>query len=54
MAFLIYKKTSDGKTVRYYEKIQPIKLSGRDGLIARHVRLAAACRFDEKKVEFRP
>ena len=37
MAFLIYKKNADGKTVRY-EKIQPLKLSGRDGLIARHVK----------------
>ena len=36
MAFLIYKKIADGKTVRY-EKIKPLKLSGRDGLIARHV-----------------
>jgi hypothetical protein len=36
MAFLIYKKTADGKIVRY-EKIKPLKLSGRDGLIARHV-----------------
>jgi hypothetical protein len=37
MAFLIYKKAADGKTVRY-EKIKPLKLSGRDGLIARHVK----------------
>jgi hypothetical protein len=37
MAFLIYKKTAAGKTVRY-EKIQPLKLSGCDGLIARHVK----------------
>ena len=36
MAFLIYKKTANGKNVRY-EKIKPLKLSGRDGLIARHV-----------------
>jgi hypothetical protein len=37
MAFLIYNKIADGKTVRY-EKIKPLKLSGRDGLIARHVK----------------
>lgn len=36
MAFLIYKKTADGRIVRY-EKIKSLKLSGRDGLIARHV-----------------
>jgi hypothetical protein len=36
MAFLIYKKTAGDKIVRY-EKIQPLRLSGRDGLIARHV-----------------
>jgi len=35
MAFMIYKKSSDGKTI-HYEKIKPLKLSGRDGLIARH------------------
>ena len=36
MAFLIYKKTTGGKNV-HYEKIKPLKFSGRDGLIARHV-----------------
>jgi len=36
MAFLIYKKTHVGKNVRY-ERIQPLKLGGPDGLIARHV-----------------
>jgi hypothetical protein len=36
MAFLIYKKIANGKTV-CYEKVKPLKLSGRDGLIARHV-----------------
>jgi len=37
MAFLIYKKTEAGTDVRY-ERVQPLKLGGRDGLIARHVR----------------
>ena len=36
MAFLIYKKTDAGKNVRY-ERIQPLKLGGANGLIARHV-----------------
>jgi len=37
MAFLIYKKTEAGTDVRY-ERVQPLKLGGRDGSIARHVR----------------
>lgn len=37
MAFLIYKKTEAGTDVRY-EQVQPLKLGGRDGSIARHVR----------------
>jgi len=37
MAFLIYKKTVAGGSVRY-ERLQPLKLGGRDGLIARHVK----------------
>jgi hypothetical protein len=37
MAFLTYKKNTDGKTVRY-EKLQALKLGGRDGLIAKHVK----------------
>ena len=37
MAFLIYKKYPNAETVRY-EKFQPLKLSGPDGLIARHVK----------------
>jgi hypothetical protein len=41
MAFLIYKKTAGGQTVRY-EKIKPLKLGGRDGLIAQHVKTLAA------------
>jgi hypothetical protein len=37
MAFLIYKKYGNAETVRY-ERLQPLKLGGRDGLIARHVK----------------
>ncbi len=37
MAFLIYKKYGNAETTRY-EKLQPLKLGGRDGLIARHVK----------------
>ena len=37
MGFLIYNKTIAGETVRY-ERIQPLKLGGPDGLIARHVK----------------
>ncbi|MDR3457180.1 MAG: hypothetical protein P4N60_07010 [Verrucomicrobiae bacterium] len=36
MAFLIYKKYANAETVRY-EKVRPLKLGGRDGLIAQHV-----------------
>ena len=36
MGFLIYKKTNAGKHIRY-ERVKPLKLGGRDGLIARHV-----------------
>jgi hypothetical protein len=37
MAFLIYKKYGNAETIRY-EKLQPLKLGGRDGLIAKHVK----------------
>ena len=37
MAFLIYKKYGNAETTRY-EKLQPLKLGGRDGLIAQHVK----------------
>jgi hypothetical protein len=37
MAFLTYKKTVAGGNVRY-EQLKPLKLGGRDGLIARHVK----------------
>ena len=37
MAFLIYKKTETGQTLRY-ERIQTLKLGSPDGLIARHVK----------------
>jgi hypothetical protein len=36
MAFLIYKKTNSGQTIRY-KWVKPVKLSGAGGLIARHV-----------------
>src|SRR5271167_1737407 len=41
MAFLIYKKYANAETIRY-EKLQPLKLGGRDGLIAQHVKTLAA------------
>jgi hypothetical protein len=37
MAFLIYKKYGNAETIRY-EKLQPLKLGGRDGLIAQHIK----------------
>ena len=37
MAFLTYKKTVAGSTVRY-EQLKSLKFGGRDGLIARHVK----------------
>jgi hypothetical protein len=36
MGFLIYKKTTAGNNIRY-ERMKPLKLGGRDGLLARHV-----------------
>jgi hypothetical protein len=36
MAFLIYRKQRDDQRVRY-ERLQPLRLSGRDGLISRHI-----------------
>jgi hypothetical protein len=37
MAFLIYKKTTIGDLLRF-ERVKSLKLSGADGLIARHVK----------------
>jgi len=37
MAFLTYKKTVSGSTIRY-EQLTPLKLGGRTGLIAQHVK----------------
>ena len=37
MAFLIYKKHLNGGAIRY-EKLKPLKLGGRDGLVAQHVK----------------
>jgi hypothetical protein len=37
MAFLTYKKTVTGGKARY-EQIKPLKLGGRDGLLARHIK----------------
>jgi hypothetical protein len=50
MAFLIYKKADDGKSVRY-EKIQPLKLSGRDGLIARYVKTLSDAEMQSWKLD---
>ena len=37
MAFLIYKKYGNAETIRY-EQLQLLRLGGRDGLIAQHVK----------------
>jgi hypothetical protein len=50
MAFLIYKKIAVGKTVRY-EKIKLLRLSGRDGLIARHVQTLSAAETPSWKLD---
>ena len=50
MAFLIYKKTADGETISY-EKIKPLKLGGRDGLIARHVQTLSDAETQSWKLE---
>jgi hypothetical protein len=50
MAFLLYKKTADGQTVRY-EKIKLLKLGGCDGLIARHVKTLAAAETPKWKLD---
>jgi hypothetical protein len=50
MAFLIYKKTADGKTIRY-EKVKPLKLGGRDGLIARYVITLTAAETQSWKID---
>lgn len=41
MAFLVYKKTAAGDHL-HYERLTPLKLAGRDGLIARHVKTLPA------------
>lgn len=50
MAFLIYKKTNAGENVRY-ERVRPLRLSGPDGLIARHVKSLAAEQSDGWKLD---
>ena len=37
MGFLIYKRTSNGGSIRY-EKLKPLKLGGTTGVIAQHVK----------------
>ncbi|MGO8677802.1 MAG: hypothetical protein ACLQVX_18255 [Limisphaerales bacterium] len=37
MGFLIYKKSDAGTNI-HYERVQPLRLGGADGLIARHVK----------------
>jgi hypothetical protein len=41
MAFLIYKRSPNAETIRY-ERLQPLKLGGRDGLIAQYVKTLTA------------
>jgi hypothetical protein len=50
MAFLIYKKTNAGENVRY-ERVRPLRLSGPDGLIARHVKSLSAEQSDGWKLD---
>ena len=50
MAFLIYKKTSGSENVRF-DRVKPLKLSGSDGLIARHVRTLSANETPSWKLE---
>jgi hypothetical protein len=50
MAFLIYKKSAAGKSIRY-QRIQPLKLGGSDGLIARHVKSLPADQTTSWKLE---
>lgn len=50
MAFLIYNKIVCGETVRY-EKIKPLKLGGRDGLVAQHVKTLPASETQRWKVD---
>jgi len=50
MAFLIYKKTDAGNNVRY-ERVQPLKLGGVDGSIARHVKSLPADEITSWKLE---
>jgi hypothetical protein len=50
MAFLIYKKTITEENLRF-ERVTPLKLSGTDGLIARHVRTLPADETSSWKLE---
>jgi hypothetical protein len=50
MAFLIYKKSDAGKNIRY-QRVEPLKLGGADGLIARHVRSMPADQTASWKLE---
>jgi hypothetical protein len=50
MAFLIYKHTLDGDRIRY-EKTGALRLSGADGLIARHVGSLPAAKLASWKLD---
>jgi hypothetical protein len=50
MAFLVYKKSDAGKNIRY-QRVQPLKLGGSDGLIARHVKSLPAGQTTSWKLE---
>jgi len=50
MGFLIYKRTAAGENLRF-ERVTPLKLSGADGLIARHVRALPAGETASWKLE---
>jgi len=50
MAFLIYKKTAaDGNAS--YEQLKPLKLGGRDGLLARHIQALPAADLRSWKLD---
>jgi hypothetical protein len=51
MGFLIYKKSDVGTNI-HYERVQPLRLGGADGLIARHVKSMPADQTASWKLDF--
>lgn len=50
MGFLIYKRTTANGSTRY-AKLKPLKLGGRDGLIARHVKSLPSAKTQSWKLD---